>query len=467
MLITPRRSIAVAVIISCTVVSAVGKIQFGDHHEHLTAIVGDQGWSDENAPPSHAAGPRAGPTPPTFPAAFSSDITLNMINFVNGQRYLQPGRFYYDGERKLERMDITEDYHIKSVPNVTAVDYFFEDTAWFAIDGQCRNLVNRGRFFALFSWVKYAKFAGNVTASDGRTRCGLWELDAPSGHVALCATADGLPVYWTASNPKTPYITYNFTNVKVGSVPADTFALPAECSGPLTRCPGGKVETFEIYQAHPEGKFGLNNRNVADLLGDTMFLCFSSSAKKNSSSPNDDENEYVTIAGDVNNNNNHRPRLGVDGHGLVSLYEIEMFTGWGQYALCNGYPPTCWGRETKAVGREASYGVTGALGGQCGPAATIARMGTWLSLTAGGRCANASQPMGLGAGACTWRVKALRKTIEGKCLLNARARGFPHDFVESCTTEDLPLPKTTALFAAAFATNDTATGGCPAVGSMQ
>ena len=144
-----------------------------------------------------------------------------------------------------------------------------------------------------------------------------WALDAPSGHVALCATADGLPVYWTASNPKAPYITYNFTNVKVGAVPADTFALPAECSGPLTRCPGGKVETFEIYQAHPEGKFGLNNRNVADLLGDTMFLCFSSSAKKNSSSSNDDENEYVTIAGDVNNNNNHRPRLGVDGHGLV------------------------------------------------------------------------------------------------------------------------------------------------------
>lgn len=105
------------------------------------------------------------------------------------------------------------------------------------------------------------------------------------------------------------------------------------------------------------------------------------------------------------------------------------------------------------VGREASFGVN-ALSGQC---TNNSNVGSWYSLPADGECQSPDEPLSL-EGKCTWRIKQRVKTIDGKCLLHQQG------MLASCFHEArLPMAKTRAIFNAAFASDDTAKGGCPAI----
>ena len=86
-----------------------------------------------------------------------------------------------------------------------------------------------------------------------------------------------------------------------------------------------------------------------------------------------------------------------------------MWSGFGQYALCNGYPPRCIGTERRFVGREAAAGFK-ARGGQCSD--NSATVGSWFSLTAAGQCGVGAAPDGV---ACSWRAVRKVKTVDIGC----------------------------------------------------
>jgi len=135
-----------------------------------------------------------------------------------------------------------------------------------------------------------------------------------------------------------------------------------------------------------------------------------------------------------------------------------LWTAWGQYAFCNGYPVSnCIGRELFFVGREATGGI-GAFNddyksdnaGQCSDNKSI---GTWFSLPSKGEC---NENQDVGPESCSWKLLERVKTVNASCL-------FKHDFVSSCTGETHPWPKSSKKFEQVFMTDKFEEGGCPPV----
>lgn len=59
----------------------------------------------------------------------------------------------------------------------------------------------------------------------------------------------------------------------------------------------------------------IDNQDVADMLGDVLFVC----------------------ADAISNNTQ------MDNYSYVSHYSVQMLTSWGVYQECNGYPGVvCW-----------------------------------------------------------------------------------------------------------------------------
>jgi hypothetical protein len=83
---------------------------------------------------------------------------------------------------------------------------------------------------------------------------------------------------------------------------------------------------------------------------------------------------------------------------VVSKWSLEVWSGFGQYALCNGYPPKCIGNEKFLVGREAATGFKD-LCGQCSD--NSQDVGSWFSLSAAGQCKGKTEPDGK---SCSWRA---------------------------------------------------------------
>jgi hypothetical protein len=132
----------------------------------------------------------------------------------------------------------------------------------------------------------------------------------------------------------------------------------------------------------------------------------------------------------------------------------------GQYQQCNGYPGLCFGLEDYAVGRQIPYGTAEVpLSGQCTPNGDS---GSWLSHTAGGKCADGVH---VAPGVCSWRpvervktidLSCLQKDMEGACRADiTAAHGVPIPFQRWIWNESLPI------FLKAF--EDVAAGGCPAI----
>jgi len=171
---------------------------------------------------------------------------------------------------------------------------------------------------------------------------------------------------------------------------------------------------MEVYRFHTED-YTLDNKDVADAMGDATFICFEE---------------------------------GITGNSLVSLYQIEVNTTWGQYALCNFN--VCVAQQHNLVGQEAADGLF-PNGGQCQANENV---GNWYSLDDVGKCA---EGMPVGTDGCTWRVLAINKTITSTCLNQI-------GFYNACLADGgVPYTGATAVFEGAFLSDNPSQGGCPAI----
>jgi len=213
---------------------------------------------------------------------------------------------------------------------------------------------------------------------------------------------------------------------------ASLFVPPANCLVPDPLCDGGESVLLDAFIFHPAHKFDLFNENVADLLGDTVFICADSISNHSS----------------------------VDQFEWVSRYTLQVWSGWGQYAECNRPNPnatgTCIGTETFSVGRESAYGVKE----KCGQCTNNSDTGSWYSLPTLGQCNSTTQPLGPNAtlGHCSWRMLEKKKTIDGKCLLTT------NNMLGVCIKErNYPFAQSSAILLQSFESSDPSKGGCAAI----
>eukprot|EP00040_Diaphanoeca_grandis_P016258 m.83820 g.83820 ORF g.83820 m.83820 type:complete len:451 (-) comp25675_c0_seq2:185-1537(-) len=290
-------------------------------------------------------------------------------------------------------------------------------------NGVCR-VVNE-QFQDFFGWVSNpnAVFIGQTTF-DHRA-CNHWGLPEPNqpGKNAIEVCLDlqtnvpvvlviGTHTEWIFGEP-----------VQIGPPKQSAFDVRSVCDSVPPACPNGVVESLEAVVFHPRGMYNIAGQDVGDLLGDTFFLCAAGPS--------------ATSAGQQ--------------YSVVSKWELEVWTGYGQYALCNGYPPTCIGNETFLVGREAATGFKD-LGGQCTNNSND--IGSWFSLSAAGQCETNQQPDGK---TCSW--KAVRKVKS----VNVTCPSFD-GFFRTCDSETtLPLTASATKLAQIFNSDLPTVGGCPAL----
>ena len=108
----------------------------------------------------------------------------------------------------------------------------------------------------------------------------------------------------------------------------------------------------------------------------------------------------------------------MDKYDVISYYQVQVYTGWGQYQICNNYPiSTCFGENDYYVGREATAGQRPPDGGQCALDDNI-NFGNWYSMPSLGKCDDEGHKQIEYGTDCTWKIVKLVKTIEGNCLLS-------------------------------------------------
>eukprot|EP00043_Microstomoeca_roanoka_P020139 m.238257 g.238257 ORF g.238257 m.238257 type:complete len:350 (+) comp17114_c6_seq1:219-1268(+) len=322
---------------------------------------------------------------------------------------------------KVQRQEPTTGYELRDS------FYYLPHDLYFDSNGVCKDL--DGTFYDMFDWVfsSLTKYTGKKTIQN-RT-CDQWELVVPDATLTLCADGN-VPVLQSvfSSTSMTTSITIFHTDFTPNPPGLnDTFFQPPkECFEPPTLCPGPEdTAVIDAYIFHPRNTTGdIVNQDVADLLGDVLFIC------TDALSNHTQEDEYA----------------------YVSYYKLEVVTKWGQYEQCNGYPGVCLGSHGAAVGREASFGIKD-MGGQC---ANNTDTGSWLSLPIAGACKD-DEPMSI-ANNCTWRIVERVKTIDGHCLLSTQG------MLDSCLAEaHIPFAKTVDIMTKAFYFDDETVGGCPNV----
>lgn len=110
---------------------------------------------------------------------------------------------------------------------------------------------------------------------DGR-QCNEWVLLTSTANLSLCATNDR-PVELRYNLTYYPYI-YGYAfgdDFHAGEQNASAFIVPSRCYNE-TICPGApnSTEYISAYIFHPKNTTGMiENQDVADLLGDTAFIC--------------------------------------------------------------------------------------------------------------------------------------------------------------------------------------------------
>lgn len=193
------------------------------------------------------------------------------------------------------------------------------------VNGVCR--ARRGeRYLNYFGWLSTqpgVKFIGRTTVNS--RQCNAWGVSAgPSavGGREICVDDDNNPV--VLKNGKSEWL-FGLP-LTVGPPPESVFRLGPYCDKPTPPCEGGAVQRLDAVVFHPRDKYDLAGQDVGDLLGDAFFLC-STGPQANSAG---------------------------QAYQVVSRWHLEVWSGFGQYALCNGYPPTCIGNERFLVGREAA-----------------------------------------------------------------------------------------------------------------
>jgi len=303
------------------------------------------------------------------------------------------------------------------------------------INDRCQPLDN-GTFGDYFSWVAVAKYMGQKTLGprfQNRT-CDVWQYISGSLiNLTLCAQGN-LPVTLTIiqHDSTQSFAIYFEKDFFPGTPAASLFVPPESCLIPDPLCDGGAVSELDAFIFHPANMFDLYNENVADLLGDTVFICADSIS-------------------------NHSQ---VDQFQWVSRYTLQVWSGWGQYAECNRPTPnetgTCIGTEKFSVGRESAFGVKE----KCGQCTDNSDVGSWYALPTAGMCNSTTQTLGpnVTLGHCSWRMLNKTKTIDGKCLLKT------NDMLGVCIKEgNYPFTQSSALLLQAFESSDPSKGGCPSI----
>jgi len=361
--------------------------------------------------------------PKTFTIPISSNMTLE-----------EPQLLAYD---ETQSASFTRSAHVANgmsgSPVIISDQLLNKDLTTFVMGDQCRFM--NYTFQPQYSWLAFAKFEGRNTKYS--RDCDLWAFNYSAGYLELCVNVD-------EQNNVIDMVEYSYifagvtfgqatieygTPMKIGEVPENIFDIPSICTIPPRVCKGGAKEEIIMYRFHPQQYYSPVDHNLGDAPGDTQFVCEQAVSK------------FIP-----------------DNSTVISKFRLNVWTAWGQYGLCNGYPvSSCIGRETFFVGREATMGL-----GQynddydsdnCGQCSDNASIGTWFSLPSGGQCGNDETVDG---NTCSWKLLERVKTINASCL-------FAHDFVTSCTQEIHPWPKSSQLFEQAFLTDDFASGGCPPI----
>ena len=310
-----------------------------------------------------------------------------------------------------------------------------QNWSFIATAGSMHVTVNRvcrveqgARYTNYFGWLTQpgVKFLGACTPTQKgcpKRACNVWGLAGAGGKMSeeICVDDDNNPVVLKMSGREFLF----GLPLTVAPPPESVFKLGPYCDKPAPPCEGGAVQKLEAVVFHPRGKYNIAGQDVGDLLGDTFFLCAAGPKAQS--------------AGQL--------------YSVVSKWSLEVWSGFGQYALCNGYPPKCIGNEKFLVGREAATGFK-YLCGQCSD--NSEDVGSWFSLSAAGQCKPGQAPDGV---KCSWRAVKKIKTVDITCPSFS-------GFFETCDTESsLPLTASAAKLAQIFAQDDIEAGGCPPITS--
>jgi hypothetical protein len=304
------------------------------------------------------------------------------------------------------------------------------------INDRCQPVPN-ATFGDYFGWAAHVgKYMGsrNLGPRFQNRTCDMWTyLTTTQVNLSLCAQGD-IPLMLTIiqHDVTQSFSIYFEKDFFVGTPPASLFVPPANCLVPDPLCEGGEVIELDSFIFHPANMFDLYNENVADLLGDTVFICADSIS-------------------------NHSQ---VDQFQWVSRYTLQVWSAWGQYAECNRPTPNetgiCIGSELFSVGRESAFGAKE----KCGQCTNNSDSGSWYSLPTAGMCNSSTQPLGPNAtlGDCSWRILTKQKTIDGKCLLKT------NNMLDVCVKEgNYPFTQSSAILLQSFESSDPSKGGCPAI----
>jgi len=286
----------------------------------------------------------------------------------------------------------------------------------------------------LFSWVKYANYNGQVNISN--RLCDEWVLTLPSSEVLtldVLHSNNSIPVraIFPGSSETTSPIFLFSSDLVPGPFPDDPGVLTPDpsCYGNGTICGPSQefpnpTQVMDFYLFHAANDFVISNTNVADLLGDTFFVCF---ALLSDSFP------YFQ---------------------WISWWNVNTNTSWGKYAFCNF--GSCAGGNQWLVGREAAGSLSeDGMAGQCSD--NSATVGSWYSLEQESMCAQGAQ---VGDQGCAWQIVQRIKTINSSCLFDSQQNGgFENACQQGIEKGDLSVPY--QMFSAAFTSDDPNNGGCP------
>eukprot|EP01102_Stenamoeba_stenopodia_P020186 TRINITY_DN7788_c0_g1_i1.p1 TRINITY_DN7788_c0_g1~~TRINITY_DN7788_c0_g1_i1.p1 ORF type:complete len:433 (+),score=79.90 TRINITY_DN7788_c0_g1_i1:217-1515(+) len=368
----------------------------------------------------------AAPVPPVVIEQFyDPGFTWNITGLTFGAPIVS--QFWYDGiDAMAWRGSLDFDLGDNLSRNIT----FLQTTkAFYTSNEICRVFPDSGNFSSFFSWLPYGTYNGLMTVN-GR-QCDEWVLEYGQGKVLkYCGlhSNNSIPVQFTfpavsivSTTPGNNSITWS-DQIVPGPFPnaSEVFATAQSCYTNGTACApssNGTVETLDFYVFHSPDDFNLANVNVADLEGDTYFVC-----------------------------NTLRSGGLFSYFQWLSWWQIQVNTSWGQYSYCNF--GSCFGGSPSLVGREAAEGF-GEYEGQCGDFPNNV-VGSWFSLPTDGMCAPGKQ---VGDDGCSWQVVGRLKTINSTCL-------FSHGFANTCNST-FPLTAANKLFYQAFASDYPQDNGCP------
>eukprot|EP00035_Acanthoeca_spectabilis_P031346 m.13729 g.13729 ORF g.13729 m.13729 type:complete len:435 (+) comp4704_c0_seq1:40-1344(+) len=372
---------------------------------------------------------RAGPAPPKpqLPTQWSAPFSFSEAGFKSNN-----GRFNQDGVNQRYAYSFVDN----TLPGRTPIPVpVGTEQTWAmmanatvsttTVNDVCRIPSPTAHFVDLFGWVSEpASVYLGPTTYEGRA-CDVWATssDPKTAAVELCVDAQNNPVGMvTRGHGEATTLSFGLPLTR-GPPPESAFQVPSTCGHPGPTCENGANVPLEAVVFHPTHQLDIAGQDVADRLGDTMFLCL---AGPNASSAGQQYTE-------------------------ISLWDLEVWSGFGQYSLCNGYPPTCMGNDNFNVGKEASTGFKPGCG-QCTD--NSGDFGSWYSLAAKGECTSGGPPDGKH---CTWRRIRRRKTVSVLCPSFA---GF---FAKCAAETAIPFTAASASLGQIFASETVADGGCPAL----